>query len=362
MPGSYDVEWWTPYFIPRPRQWHRSRFMLYGGHVYGSLEIGWTTYSASWGIGSGDVSYEGSGSFAITHEPAVLWAAALSQLTRRLKSALANPTVFNRRVRRLIPLDARTGHMKRKWTWPKGTRPPLSRTELALLETACERGLRSDSWATLTSASYFELVDRAYDSAFPEMKDLTAREKHSSKADSRHGGLLDLPARDERAFREWFESRVWSGTHPWEIVFGHPHGILFSPLLNDDGTWRFHLSVDSPGLFLHAVQMAIALGEKGVPFQLHGKNDVVATLRGVDLVEVGPYYDQLSLARLRETRPDAIDHVRWDAVAEIYPITPVQRSRVNHVVQTGTPAGWTRPNTATTAAPERATTRRMAGG
>ena len=28
--GTYDVEWMGPYFIPRARQWYRSRFLLFG--------------------------------------------------------------------------------------------------------------------------------------------------------------------------------------------------------------------------------------------------------------------------------------------------------------------------------------------
>ena len=53
--GKYDVTWWGPYFIPRARQWHRSRFLLFGGRLFGSIESGWTTYSATWNISSGDL-------------------------------------------------------------------------------------------------------------------------------------------------------------------------------------------------------------------------------------------------------------------------------------------------------------------
>jgi len=50
---TYDVEWWGPYFIPRARQWHRSRFLLYRGRIFGSIQAGWTTYSSTWDISSG---------------------------------------------------------------------------------------------------------------------------------------------------------------------------------------------------------------------------------------------------------------------------------------------------------------------
>ncbi len=159
------------------------------------------------------------------------------------------------------------------------------------------------------------------------------------KADSRHGGLLELPDQDDRAFRDWYESGAWSGSHPWEIVFAHPHGVLLSPVPEQDGGWRFHLSVDVAGLFLHAVKMAIALGDTFTPFLFYGKDSVVSTLRGVDLVEVGPNYGQISLPDLRDVRPEAFDRVEWDPVVEIHPICPVQRDRVSHVLLTGSPSG-----------------------
>jgi len=335
---TYDVEWWGPYFIPRARQWHRSRFLLYGGRLYGSIEAGWATYSSTWDISSGEIAFENVSRHSMWNTQEV-WTSALPQLTRRLKAANENPDAFNRRVRLLIPLEARTGRAVRKWTWPKRTRTPLSGNELARFETACARGARAESWVSLTSDKYLEIVGRAYDAAYPDMRNLAAREKHSLKADNRHGGLLDLPDQDDCAFRDWYESGAWSGSHPWEIVFGHPLGVMLSPVPDPDGNWRFHLSVDAVGLFLHAVKMAIALGDASTPFLFDGKDSVVSTLRGVDIVEIGPFYGQISLSDLRDVRPEAVDRVEWDPAVEIHPISPFQRDRVGHVLRTGSPSG-----------------------
>ncbi|MBF8258665.1 MAG: hypothetical protein HW377_1039 [Actinobacteria bacterium] len=336
--GTYDVEWMGPYFIPRARQWYRSRFLLYGGRLFGSIDAGWTTYTSTWDISSGEIAFENASSFSMWNTQDV-WTSALPQLMHRLKAANENPDAFNRRVRRLIPLEARTGRVVRKWTWPKRARAPLSGNELARLESACMQGARAESWASLTSDKYLQIVGRAYDAAFPELRNLAVREKHSLKADSRHGGLLELPDQDDRAFHDWYESRAWSGSHPWEIVFGHPLGVMLSPGPEPDGSWRFHLSVDAAGLFLHAVRMAIALGEASTPFVFHGKDSVVSTLLGVDIVEIGPFYGRISLPDLRDVRPEAVDRVEWDPVVEIHPISPVQRERVSHVLWTGSPSG-----------------------
>ena len=48
----------------------------------------------------------------------------------------------------------------------------------------------------------------------------SASDLYRTFADGRTGGLLDLPPRSERAFREWLLSRVWQGCHPWEFARG----------------------------------------------------------------------------------------------------------------------------------------------
>jgi hypothetical protein len=86
---TYDVEWWGPYFIPRARQWHRSRFLLYRGRLFGSIEAGWTTYSSTWNLSSGEVVIERPSSSLMVWEAQALWTSALPQLTTRLKVSLS---------------------------------------------------------------------------------------------------------------------------------------------------------------------------------------------------------------------------------------------------------------------------------
>jgi len=160
----------------------------------------------------------------------------------------------------------------------------------------------------MTVDRYLDLAAVAYDAACPDLRTLAPRDKYRRRADTRHGGMLDLPAGDADAFSGWFSSREWSGAHPWEIVFAHPHGILLSPTRREDG-WRFFLSVDTLGLYVTCALMAITLGENDTPFELFGAEKIVAALEGNDLVEVGPFFGQLALDELRSERPDAVPHV-----------------------------------------------------
>jgi hypothetical protein len=158
---------------------------------------------------------------------------------------------------------------------------------------------------------YLEVATLAYDSAFDDLKPLTPLAKYERKADRRHGGMLDLAPEDSRTFERWYSSRDWLGTHPWEIVFAHPHGILLSPH-QTERTWRFFLSVDTLGLYVDTARMAIALGENDVPFELLRAPDVTAALRGEDWVEVGPFHGMLSVEEIERRRKGAVARVAWN--------------------------------------------------
>jgi hypothetical protein len=128
--------------------------------------------------------------------------------------------------------------------------------------------------------------------------------------------MLALAMDDAAAFECWYTSGARQGAHPFEIVFAHPHGILLSPLL-EGGTWRFVLSVDTLGLYTASAKMALAMAEQGAPIELFRRSEILAALRGEDWVEVGPLHGELSLAELRERRPDAVEHVEWKPVPRI---------------------------------------------
>jgi len=81
-------------------------------------------------------------------------------------------------------------------------------------------------------------------------------------------------------------------------------------------------------------------GRAGTPFEFFHRLKVVAALRGLDFVPIGPHYGQLSLAELQTIRPEAPSHIRWDPIPEIRPITEEQRRRLDYVLKNGSPAGW----------------------
>ncbi|MBI4601917.1 MAG: hypothetical protein HY721_08140 [Planctomycetes bacterium] len=332
---AYDVAWHGPYFIPRSGEWHPTHFLLYDHHIYATVTLGWRDHRLTWHVGTDEVRLEGGGGWTSWSDEE-LWRRVLEQVVRRLREAVRRPDRYNRRVERLLPLACRTGKIERRLTWPPGRRPPVAAARIAKLERRLPEAAGRSGLPELTLSRYLKTAAVALDAAFDDLEGLSALQKYRKRADTRHGGLLDVPARDGQAFAKWYRSPAWRGCHPWEIVFGHPHGILLSPL-EKEGKWSFWLSVDTLGFYVEAFQMAEALAKAGVPFKFHDAPGVLAALRGADLVEVGPFYGQIGLEDLEQARPGARKLVRWDPLTPIALAGDEDTKRIEHVEKTGRP-------------------------
>lgn len=292
--------------------WWPTTFMRYRDRLFVEVELGTRRAQLVWDMVEGSVTIEQRAFLGQTEPTDVrFWGTLLDQVECRLRNALRDEGAFNARVARRLPLTSRTGHIRRRDAWPKGQRSPLTERQLARLERAVRLGAQSTALSKMSAETYLRIASVALVAAFRDLRERSPLEIYKRRADGRHGGLLDLARADAEAFRRWFQSHTWSGSHPWEIVFGHPHGIHLTPTLAD-GHWRFWLSVSNHGLALAAVKMAIALGNGRIPFILHGKDELVATLSGQDELDVGPFSRQVSLEELEELRPGSSRHVRWD--------------------------------------------------
>ncbi|MBI4545758.1 MAG: hypothetical protein HY703_11225 [Gemmatimonadetes bacterium] len=329
LPDEHDVVWQGPYYIPRPGKWYPSHFVLYSGTLYASLSIPPVRHDLSWRIGSDVVTFEQGFSMGNYRLGETEWAEALAQIERRLRSAVKGFATYNRRVERLLPPTCRTGRIQRHLTWPTGWKPPLPPRDINRFEEGIERAKGLPPLDEMTLSAYLDAVAVAYDSVFEDLRPLLPLEKYKRRADGRHGGLLDLPPRDAAAFARWFHDGKWAGTHPWEIVFGHPHGIMIAPRYQTDTRlWLYALWVDSETWYAAAAHMGIALAEAEIPFEFHDWKKVSAALQGVDKVEVGPDLYAVTYEELEQERPDALGSIRWDPIPRMGPITPHQTSRV----------------------------------
>ncbi len=335
--GEYDVVWGGPMFVRGRRGWFPTRFQLYGGHLYCGLDLGTRAVGLTWKLGSSTCTVESRYDW---YEAERLWKEAVPQLDRKLRLALGRPRRYEALMKRM-PVECRTGKIERRLTWPPGPRP-LPESKVAQIEPELGRAAEYPGPREMTVETYLRAAAVAYDAAFAKARKLTPWKKYERFADRRHGGMMDLPPRNARAFRRWFTSRAWQGAHPWEIVFAHPHGIMLSPLL-EAGRWRVKLWVDTEGLYVTAAKMALALAKRKYAVDFLNAKEVIDAIRGVDLVEVGPHIDQISFEELRKAQRGAEQLVRWDPLPSIKAISKTQLARVRHVERFGNPSGFELP-------------------
>jgi hypothetical protein len=119
-------------------------------------------------------------------------------------------------------------------------------------------------------------------------------------ADNRHEGLLDLPLNDPEAFAEWHKNRVGGG-HPWEICRGGNSTHISLYVMSSGGGWQLCLSGFSTTRVVETAKMAIALFERGVPFVLAMKEEMLQMLTGRDFVGIVP--DDVGLGYNHEEFP-----------------------------------------------------------
>jgi hypothetical protein len=329
MLNEYDVVWWGPYFIPRSRQWYPSHFTLYDGTLYVRLFIGYASYGLSWKVGSNAVEFERGPSGGDYYNDDYLWTQTFVQIERRMRFAIKDFSRYNRFVENNLPLTSRTGKIQRHLTWPRTMRSALPKRQIGKLERLLEDVKGVPRLSTITVDDYLHIVATAYNATFKELRPLSPLQKYKKRADSRHGGLLDLPSKDPKAFAEWFHSRRWTGAHPWEIVFGHPHGIMLSPHFDENHKlWSYALWVDSLGWYATAARMAIALGDSRVPLTFHDHQKVLDALKGIDFVDIGPDLDAVHYDELKEKRQDSLRFIEWDEIPQLSSVTTDQVIRI----------------------------------
>jgi hypothetical protein len=328
-----DVSWVGPYYIPRSGVWAPTYFRVHNMRLCVFVSMPDRDSSMVWDLRSREWDFESPLPFGFRPNPEEFWRKVLTQVHRRLVSAVKNPSAYNRMVEARLPFACRTGKIQRAFTWLEGEESEMDEGTLQKVESMHSFVELSPRLKKLTAADYLTTASIAYDAAFENMASLSPVEKYKSRADGRHGGMLDLPLNNAKAFARWFDSQRWAGTHPWEIVYGDPHGVMLSPCHDQKAsTWSFDLSVHTERLYAIAVKMAIALARRTIPFEFYNGAKVVAVLRGEDMVDVGPARWTLEFEVLRAIRPDSIEHIQWDPIPQLSPISADQLQRVSGLI------------------------------
>jgi hypothetical protein len=201
---------------------------------------------------------------------------------------LKNPDKYNLNIATNLPLWRRYGKIKRKIIWENISDEirydhELGNEKINKLELLVANNDENLFFEKMTVNDFLRYCEICYDSNnyFKDSKaKLSPLEKYKKMADSRHGGLLNIKPDSSTAFKKWYVSGEWRGTHPWEICRGgnSTHITLHISKYNDG--WKLYLT----GLFrqVETINMAIALFEQLVPFVFYDKTDMLNMAKGED--------------------------------------------------------------------------------
>jgi hypothetical protein len=241
-----DVSWVGPYYIPRSGVWAPTYFRVHGMRLCVFVSMPDRDSSMVWDLRSHQWEFESPLPFGANSEE--FWRDVLTQINRRLTNALKNPSAYNRKVEARLPFECRTGKIQQAFTWLEGEEPEMDDSTLKQLESMLSFVESSSRLKKFTVSDYLATTSIAYDAAFENMSSLSPVEKYKSRADGRHGGMLDLRLNDAKAFTRWFNSQRRAGAHPWEIVYGNPHGVMLSPRRDKKAsTWTFDFAATMAG-------------------------------------------------------------------------------------------------------------------
>jgi len=185
----------------------------------------------------------------------------------------ANPKL----VEDLVPYIFRRGRIKRKYV----EKPELSEEEARKLLELYKKRNKSGIYP-ISLKDYLRVAGYCIRAVYPEKSHLSDRELYERHSDFRRADMLKLDPENPKEFSEWYESKIWLGSHPFEIIAGASTiGIVLFP--PDKKKKRYKLIVGEHPLHafdLHYVKCVKALLKKNVPFDAPQLEKVLDYLTG----------------------------------------------------------------------------------
>jgi hypothetical protein len=285
---------WT-FFFREGRRWIRLRIMKYDGPYYFSgSDFDSFSYPAQ-----GNIESDIEGRLPVWTKEIAFWKKAVAH----------DPIEAQALLFKKLPLHCRKGVIQRKnvrvliprWM-PIASE--LSRDEKkGVLEIL--RKVPPDPMPKMTLKRFLEYCREAYQAnpstfqKFNYQSGLSGREYYKKYADGRHGGLLDIAPQSSKAFERWYESKSWSGGHPWEVYRGgnstHISMYVVRPASRQKG-WEVHLCALSSTRLIETCRIALALTKAGLPVHIDDARSYISRILDQDWVGIIPQEEGIAYA------------------------------------------------------------------
>ena len=143
---------------------------------------------------------------------------------------------------------------------------------------------------SLCKNTYLALVKQAHIAAGLAVDNLSDVESYKRYADGRDGGLLSLEDNDESAFLDWFNSTLWEGCHPFEVIRGSTSSnrIVLLPVHQRSGFTFDLFAGDDLSRAAPTVRISLRLAKLHVPFGMNQALRYLKVLNGEAMVGILP--------------------------------------------------------------------------
>ena len=122
-----------------------------------------------------------------------------------------------------------------------------------------------------------------------EIDNLSKLEAYKNYADFRDGGMLDLNKNQysKKAFKDWYYSNKWGGSHPFEIISGYnSYILLLYPPTKESTKYQISLNMDYKIYYSKYLHLAKMLIEEKIPFTAYRLDQVAKYLSGDMIIPV----------------------------------------------------------------------------
>ncbi|PIU50848.1 hypothetical protein COS91_07550 [Candidatus Desantisbacteria bacterium CG07_land_8_20_14_0_80_39_15] len=215
-------------------------------------------------------------------------------------------------LEKTVPYDFRKGKIKGKYVLERLI--PTREKEEVLKN--YQQHLKKDLKMPGNSLNnYLHVASLCYKAAYGKKAEkLSPEQAYKKWADGRDGGMLSIKNWDsKKEFKNWYESRRWAGSHPFEIVFSwHRHGIhLYPPSASN--SLKYLLRVTNYAYAENFVWMAKVLIKNKIPFIAPDLEDVLNYLAGETYFTVNGYSEHnFSYIPSTEYKKLYFPYIEWD--------------------------------------------------
>ncbi|MGC9156894.1 MAG: hypothetical protein ACP5GD_01760 [Candidatus Micrarchaeia archaeon] len=227
----------------------------------------------------------------------------------------------NTKAEKMVPYHFRTGKIKGKYLLDPSQL--ISEEEVEEIRKEYREHLKStkdlpNARKFVSLNQYLYAASVAIKAVFPEYADLPPLETYRKTADFRDGYMLSISNPDSvEEFKKWYESGIWQGSHPFEIIAGYSTvGILLYP--PKEGGY-FILKAGSSLYYPQYVKALRAMMQAKIPVKAD-INTVLRFLTGNSCFAVNaPNKECEDYVFYYEIPEEKLKYVKWDKLEAVKP-------------------------------------------